>query len=127
MRMSIGMLAAIVLATGCLDEADDRVEAAVKKLDGSVVRRNDLPGKPIVNVILSMSKVKDDDLKMLADLNRCPPSSFIGPTFPDAGSESRGIKGLTKIDAMKTKITDAGLKALAGMPNLEDLELATNL
>ena len=27
---------------------------------------------------------------------------------------------------MKTKITDAGLKALAGMPNLEDLALANN-
>ena len=48
MRMlAIAVLAAIVLATGLVrDEADDRVEAAVKKLDGSVVRRNDLAGTP---------------------------------------------------------------------------------
>ena len=47
------LLALIIMAPGWsnlrADEADDRVEAAVKKLDGSVVRRNDLPGKPIVN------------------------------------------------------------------------------
>ena len=72
------------------DEADDRVEAAVKKLDGSVVRRNDLAGNPIVNVILSMSKVKDDDLKMLGDL-----------------------KSLSSIQLYRTDITDAGLSNLA--------------
>jgi hypothetical protein len=73
-------LLAIILYVPALraDEAEDRVEAAVKKLEGSVVRRNDLPGKPIVNVILSMSKVKDDDLKMLSDLKSLS-SNFTAP------------------------------------------------
>src|SRR4051794_10532158 len=80
---------------GRADEADDRIEAAVKKLDGSVVRNQGLPGKPIINVILSMSKCKDDDLKMLADL-----------------------KSISSLALYNTGITDAGLQHLVAVKSL---------
>ena len=72
------------------DPPEDAVEATVKKLHGSVVRRDDLPGKPIVSVMLSMSKCKDADLKALT-----------------------GLKSLTYLALYRTGITDAGLKEVA--------------
>src|SRR4051794_3687855 len=109
------------------DEADDRAEAAVKKLDGSLVRNQTLPGKPLVSVMLSMSKCTDDDLKMLADLKSISYLVLYNTGITDAGLQHLvGLQSLTRIDVMKPKITDAGLKVLAGMPNLEGLELATN-
>lgn len=69
------MAAAIILlsvanliATCALDNTDDQVEAAVKALEGSVVRDKQKPGQPVISVILSLSKCTDADLKKLAGL-----------------------------------------------------------
>src|SRR4029079_14078145 len=77
------------------DEADDRVEAAVKKLDGSLERNQTLPGKPLVSVMLSMKKCTDDALKMLANL-----------------------KSISYLALYNTGITDAGLQHLVGLKSL---------
>src|SRR5262245_21484067 len=124
-----------LIAAGCLslmgivpafaDQTDDEVEAVVKKLGGSVVRNQGLPGKPIINAILSMSDCKDEDIKKLAGLKSLWSVQLYRTNITDAGlKELAALKTLTSIDLMKTKITDEGIKALGGLPLLDTLALA---
>ena len=71
------------------DEAEDKAVAFVKKLGGSVDRDEKAPGKPVVEVFLSNTKVTDAGLKELA-----------------------ALKSLTDLNLSNTKVTDAGLKEL---------------
>jgi hypothetical protein len=45
----------VVAATVCADEADDKATAFVQQVGGQVVRLEQLPDKPVVEVILSAS------------------------------------------------------------------------
>ena len=71
------------------DEAEDKAVAFVKKLGGSVDRDEKAPGKPVVEVFLSNTKVTDAGLKELA-----------------------ALKSLTQLDLGNTPVTDAGIKEL---------------
>jgi len=72
-------------------QADQEEEAvsAILKLGGKVERDETLPGRPIVEVDLSKTKVTDSDLKDLKEL-----------------------KDLQRLNLSGTHITDAGLKDL---------------
>ena len=68
-RMLLGIAFGLLVAgLARADEAEDRAEETVKKLGGSVVRNKQLPGEPLVSVMLSMTDCKDEDLKKLAGL-----------------------------------------------------------
>ncbi len=70
------MLASFVLAGGVLaivspvraDDAEDKAAALAEKLGGKVTRDDKSPGKPVVIVDLSKSKVTGADLRAMAAL-----------------------------------------------------------
>ncbi len=121
--LSLGLV--LAAAGAWADQSEDTIEATVKKLGGSVVRRDDLPGKLIVSVLQSMSDCKDTDLKSLAGLKSLTSLALYRTGVTDAGlKDVAALKTLTSPDMMKTKITDAGLKGLAGLDALERLAVA---
>ena len=117
-RVRYGMSVFVVFAAAgaWAGQSEDTIEATVKKLGGSVVRNEQLPGKPIVSVTLSMSDCKDADIKALTGLKSLNSLALYRTAITDAGlKEVAALKTLTSLDVMKTKITDSGLKELAGL------------
>ena len=72
------MLAAVVIlsATARADEAD--AVKLVEKLGGKVTRDDKQPGKPVVEVNLSLKKVTDADLKQLKELKQLASPNLFG-------------------------------------------------
>lgn len=72
------LLAAVVLLGSAVafatparaDDAEDKAVAFVVKLGGKITRDDKKPGKPVVEVNLSDTKLADADLKELAALKR---------------------------------------------------------
>src|SRR5438477_11668371 len=93
------MLVGAVMLLACLSGAARADEAsavkAVEKLGGKITRDDKLPGKPVIGVNLTGTKVTDAGLKELKDL-----------------------KQLTSLILAKTKVTDAGLKELKQLKQL---------
>ena len=54
------------LSVARADEAEDKAVAFIKKLGGAVMRDEKKPGKPVVHVDLSRTKISDAALKELA-------------------------------------------------------------
>src|SRR3954466_15547004 len=106
LRFWLSVCVALAAPSARADPAEDAIEATIKKLDGTVVRREDPPGKPIVSVILSMSNCKDADLKALTGLKAMTSLALYRTGITDAGlKEVAALKALTSLDVMKTKIT----------------------
>lgn len=130
--MRNGLAMALVLsgtvcgAIALAGPADDAAEEAVKKLDGNVVRNQQLPDKPVVSIMLSLSKVQDGDLKQFAGLKTLKYLALYNTQITDATLKDLAPFQLETLDVMKTKITDAGLKDLAAIGTLETLALAGN-
>src|SRR6516164_6187049 len=76
------------------DEAEDKSFAFVYKL-GQAIRNFNLPGNPVVRVVLFQTKVTDADLKELA-----------------------GLKNVKELLLSSTQVGDAGLRELAPLQNL---------
>ena len=95
-----GVLLGLLLVT--MASRADEAEAikAVQKLGGKVTVDEKRPGKPVVAVNLTFTKVTDAGLKELAD-----------------------SRALQELDLHGTKVTDAGLKELAGLKTLQTLDL----
>src|SRR5437660_2661929 len=97
------MLIGAVILRACLSVAARADEAsavkAIEKLGGKVTRDDKLPGKPVIEVNLAGTQVKDAGLKELKDL-----------------------KQLTTLYHM-TGVTDAGLKELKDLKQLTTLAL----
>jgi hypothetical protein len=83
------------------DEAEDKAFAFVLKLGGQAIRNFNLPGRPVVRVVLFQTKVSDVGLKELA-----------------------GLKNLKALYLSTTQVSDAGLKELAALKNLQVLYLS---
>src|SRR5687768_1743979 len=92
--LSAGLLVLIGTTELRSDEAEDRAAKLFDRL-GFVGRDRDRPGKPVVEVDVSSSKVTDADLKELA-----------------------ACKSLNVFIARGTTISDAGVKELEGLKTL---------
>ena len=126
LRFALSLCVVLAAAGAWADQAEDTIEATVKKLGGSVVRGEQLPGKPIISVALSLSDCKDADLKVLTGLKSLTSLALYRTGITNAGlKEVASLKTLTSLDVMKTKITDSGLKELARLDLLERLALAS--
>lgn len=76
---------------------------------------------------LSGSKVADEGLKELADLENLATLDLGQTAVTDAGlKELTRLKSLAKLDLRLTKITDDGLKTLAGFKSLSELHVHAN-
>jgi internalin A len=107
------------------DDAEDKAVAFVEKLDGTVTRDEKAPGKPVLTVNLSYTKVTDAGLKELAALQNLNTLNLRGTQVTDAGlKELAPLKTLTTLRLGKTDVTDAGLKELAALKNLTTLGLS---
>jgi internalin A len=147
MRGSLGALMVVVIlsSTARADEAD--AVKLVEKLGGKITRDDKQPGKPVVEVNLSLKKVTDADLKELKELKQLASLNLFGcREVTDAGvKELKELKQLTSLILMRTQVTEAGVKELkdlkqltklilggtqgtdAGLKELKDLKLLTEL
>jgi hypothetical protein len=75
--------------------------ARIEKLGGTIAIDSEVPGRPVIGVDFSGSRVTDPDLAALKE-------------FPK----------LARLDLSKTKITDTGLKHLVGLEGLQKLSIA---
>lgn len=83
------------------DDATRAAVDAIRQLGGKVVRDEQRPGRPVVEVSLARTKASDQTLDAVGRL-----------------------KDVRALDLSRTTVTDQGLKALGGMPNLRHLDLA---
>src|SRR5262245_54211681 len=94
----LALIAVLVLAvcgmTLRADEAEDRAVKAVEKLGGKVTRDDKQPGKPVIALDLSWTKMTDTRLKDLKDL-----------------------KDLQSLILHFTLVTDVGMKELRDLKN----------
>lgn len=106
--------------------ADEKAaEAALKKLGAKSTRDEARPGKPIYDVDLTFSKVKDADLVHLKQFKHLELLAAGDSAITDAGLVH--LKQLPKLRALGLVdlkgITDKGLVHVKGMKNLETLNL----
>src|SRR5262245_52231708 len=99
MLTAVAMVLLPSLSGSAGDDAEEKAVQAIKKLGGSVVRDERVPGEPVIEVQLA-NKVTDEDLKHLASL-----------------------KELQKLDLDTTAVTDAGLMHLTKLTKLKELGL----
>jgi len=99
MRCSLGALAVVVILFGAAraDEAD--AVKVVEKLGGKITRDDKQPGKPVVEVNLSVKKVTDADLKQLKEVKQLASLNLFGcKEVTDAGvKELKELKQLTSL------------------------------
>ena len=113
------LLGLVVLAgPGRADEA--AVVKMVEELEGFVRRDAKRPGKPVVDVGLSFTKVTDTDLKELMELKRLKELSLGGTKITDAGlKELKELTSLQTLNVQNTPVTHAGIEELqAALPGL---------
>ncbi|HEV3440758.1 MAG TPA: hypothetical protein VG122_25620, partial [Gemmata sp.] len=108
------------------DDAEDKVALFLEKLNGVVTRDENLPGKPVVEVILigtgvgMVGRIQNPSSKLVAKVNR-------GRTATDADlKELVPLKNLTRLHLFQVEVTDVGLKELRQLKNLTELELSVN-
>jgi hypothetical protein len=122
-RMVIPLM---ILATATGLRADEASAVkAVEMLDGKLTRDDDAPGKPVVTVELTGSKVTDDVLKELKDLKQLQTLGLGATGVTDAGlKELKSLKQLHTLILLGTDVTDAGLKELKDLKQLKTLVLS---
>lgn len=109
MRARCGWALAVVLAAGGVGRADE-AERAARALEAltagrqhdRVVRDRTAPGRPVVEVRLLNDLATDEQLKLVGRL-----------------------PGLRRLALVNARVTDAGLKELAGLARLEELDVHT--
>jgi Leucine-rich repeat (LRR) protein len=97
---------------------------AIEKFGGKVVRDDNAPDRPVVEVDLSYTEFTDAGLKRLAPLKRLQTLKLTRTRVTDAGlKELASLKTLQTLTLAGTQVTDAGLKELAGLKSLRLLFL----
>jgi tRNA_anti-like/Leucine Rich repeat len=101
------------------------LEAAVKKLNGSVYRNTSDKNRPMVRLYLPSPK--DGDLESLRPLLVKLGDAFeisLSDSITDAGlAHLAGLKNLVHLEINSPKVTDAGMANLKDMPEITDLRL----
>jgi len=121
-------IAVTLLLTGLISagEDDSKTEKAIQALGGRVIRRSNVPGKQIIVVILTSTKLTDAALKELelARFKGLVGLGLRGTQVTDEGMKHLGLlKNLRILSLGNTKVTDVGLNELAGLKSLGTLEL----
>jgi len=96
----------------------------VEQLGGVILRNDQKPGKPVMEVGLTGADLTDDGVAELAGLKALT-SLRIGATgITDEGLKHlAGMTALTELNIGETRITDAGLKHLAPLTALTRLDV----
>src|SRR5262245_7475549 len=106
------------------DEAEDRAAKLVTGALGKVVRDENAPGKPVVEVRLYFMEGADAGLKELAALKDLKELGLNFSDTTDAGlKDLAALNQLQEFHLRQTKVTDAGLKGLAELKQLRSLDL----
>ncbi|VTU02840.1 Putative regulatory subunit OS=Gemmata sp. Wa1-1 PE=4 SV=1: LRR_6 [Gemmataceae bacterium] len=122
MTRSLLLLALAGTAGGCSRAPEDRAEALVRRLGGSVARDDRLPGAPVVSVHLRETACTDADLKQLTALTHLVSLNLSKTQVTDTGmQEVHHFKELRTLAVRETAVTDAGLRVIAQLPNLTSL------
>jgi hypothetical protein len=109
---------------GTSPEAEAKSAGEVERLGGKVIRDEDRPGRPVVEVRLSYTKAGDSDLKALAGLKRLRLLALSFTPVTDEGLKNlSALKGLEGLYLNDTEVTDARLRDLAGLKGLRTLYL----
>jgi hypothetical protein len=141
MRRLFGSLIVLTLCGSLLPAADPTPEDAVKLLDKLKAKHlpRKAPADKIVAVDLGRKRIANDDLKTIAALRNVRELNLGGPILKEMGDKTifeakqindDGLKylaGLTELRQLQldgTHVSDAGLKHLAGMKKLEILILS---
>jgi internalin A len=97
---------------------------AIEKFGGKVVRDDNAPDRPVVEVDLWHTEFTDAGLKRLAPLKRLQTLNLAGTQVTDAGlKELASLSMLQELWLGDTAVTDAGLKELAALKRLRQLWL----
>ncbi len=124
--MLLGLVLSLV-SRGAKTEREENDQPAVKmveKLGGKVWVDAMQPGKIVVGVRLSFTKVTDAELKELKELKGLQELNLWGTKVSDVGmKELKELKSLQLLDLNQTNVTDAGLKELKKLTNLQSLNL----
>jgi hypothetical protein len=112
-----------------LDPAVRGPIAEIQKLGGTVAIDQRSPGKPIVWLVLSGTKVTDVGLEHLKGLTQLQSLNLRGTKVTDAGLvHLKGLTQLRELDLARSitilpDVTDAGLVHLKGLNQLQTLNL----
>ncbi len=105
-------------------DAEKKAITAIKKLGGKVTFAEKKPGKPVISVDLTATKVTDAGLVHLKGFTDLQPLHLSYTTVTDAGLVH--LKGLTNLQTLRlynTEVSDAGLVHLKGLTKLQTLDL----
>lgn len=98
--------------------------AEIQKLHGWIVRDEQSPGGPVIQVEFSLGKLTDADLKHLKGFTKLQRLSLNGTRVTDAGLEQ--LQGLIELQTLLlsgTKVKGPGLEHLKGLTKLQTLNL----
>jgi hypothetical protein len=116
MRYIALLVTLAVCLAGCGQKPSAEEEKAVSqilKVGGGVNRDEKLPGRPIVEVDLSITKATDSDLKDLKELKGLKRLYLGGTQITDAGlKDLKELKGLRELHLGGPQITEDGVKEL---------------
>jgi hypothetical protein len=102
------------------DPERERAVALVGRLGGKVEHDENSPGRPIREILLSATRVADDQLGELLGLSALRKLDLIQTRISDAGlARLRGHEGLRILFLYDTKVTDRGFEHIATLSGLE--------
>jgi len=98
--------------------------AEIVKLGGKVTFDEKSPGKPVIYLDFSESKVTDAGLAHLKQLPTLKSLNLRGTKITDAGlANLKGLRQLQSLNLTATEVKDAGLENLKGLLQLQSLNL----
>lgn len=99
--------------------------AMIESLGGKWKAANDRPGRPVIEVALGGTPVRDEDLAKLACFRELETLSLFDSSIGDAGLvHLKLLENLQTLYLGRTQTTDAGLAAIIGMSKLKTLGLS---
>lgn len=125
MRRCLVALMLMFVTVGCHQPtAEERARAEIERLGGEVRRDGQMPGTPVVSVILTKTRVIDGELSMLANFPQLRTLDLRGTRITDKGlAHLERLTNLQQLYLDSTPITDLGLGRLKDLKELRELSL----